>query len=161
MPALERYEQLIDLAIQEVDGPDANQVLWDRRVALTEEHGQAIGYELVIPIDRTPPWETFVEMELVKLTDHLLAKNEPPLGSPYVTVAVWRATQMFIYTAPGFWEAIAQLQACTVDALLDRVQAARTRRDTEQPESIETLALPGPKSPKNGSPDNGADGSLN
>ena len=147
MQEQQSFDQLLANATDEVDGPDANRMLWETRARLQAEHGRAVCYELVLT-GKDWTWNEFVRTEMIKLTDHLEAKQIAPPSSAEVLVLVWRDSTMHVFDGPGFWSAVADVEECSVDALINRVVLLRAERDAKLVEDLPVPVRPSLPAPK-------------
>jgi hypothetical protein len=117
---MEGFEALLARASDEVEGPEANQALWDRRLASHEMFGRATCYEMVIP-ESVKSWDEFRRNQLTKLVHHLQSKQEAFPGGPHLLIGVWRGLRLYLYEGPAFLSAVAEIEGCPVSLIQRRI----------------------------------------
>jgi hypothetical protein len=120
---MQRFEELLAKAQAQIPGNDANRALWEVREAIEAEFASAVCYEMVL--GPSSVWQEFLDVQLPRLTEHLLAKGLPLLGGPNVVLSVWRGSTMFMFGCSEFFDAIAELEHISRDELRARINAAR------------------------------------
>ena len=125
------FSELLAKAEHKIEGPQANQWLWDYRNQTEQNFGQCYLYEEVLPA-KLSAFEDYRAKLLERLRIHLEAKNlKPPVG-PFMLILLWTSSHVHVFGAERFYHALCEIQGCELDQLL---------RSEGQP----VMALPPPK----------------
>lgn len=137
----DRFERLLTRAMVKVEGPSATETLWNLRNDRLDKYGRSLAYELVLDVEPEDAWVRFSELELAKLGAYLSTKKFGLLGGPQVLIAVWHADQMYVFEAPAFFQAVAELSEVSTEDLERRIRA---RQRSPSAGSFVTQLLPPP-----------------
>jgi hypothetical protein len=156
---MDPFDRLLGRAQSKVPGLEANATLWNVRREIEAEHSAAILYEMVLSSEST--WESFLRIQLARLTEHFSAKGLPMLGGPNVRLSVWRGPEMFLFSCEEFFGAICEIESLDSRQLKERIgdwrvsiglerRGAGTWQRPEVPKPM--LGLPAKASPSHGAP---------
>lgn len=106
-------------AAQIIPGPEATSALFALREALEVEHGRALIYELIAPVDGHP----WVARALPALASYVRSKKFGVLGGRALRFAVWSGDVVLVLESGPFFEAVGEVLALERPALEAHLQA--------------------------------------
>jgi hypothetical protein len=115
---------LVEAASSSVDGIGANEALWNAREDTLEMFGRATGYEMVVRDDPEETWADFLQNKIPRLIRYLETKRETIPGGRHVRISVWRRSRLYLFDGPSFWAAVARIEGCAVEELIEKVLRA-------------------------------------
>src|SRR5688572_16495246 len=120
------FDRFLAAALTSVHGEQATETLWNMRNERLDKYGRALAYEMVLDLEPADAWKRFVDVELPKLSTYLSSKKFGLMGGPQVLIAVWIESRMYLFEAPQFFDAIAEISGENRAQLEDRIRSAQS-----------------------------------